>query len=178
VSPGPGRPPWQSGDGLRAIIYGLILMMIGGGVEWLYWCYAGRALRAIAEAAMAGSDDAALAASRAAALSGRRALLEASGCALFAISAVSTSSVFTWPAGVQEAVVGLTLVVAATRLTGIAVRPLVAPDCPRLRLLPIGDAAARRVRRIAVGAAHSSPAGCHCAVYLKGPSRCPRSASP
>ena len=26
---------WQSGDGLRAVIYGLILLLIGGGVEWL-----------------------------------------------------------------------------------------------------------------------------------------------
>ena len=51
---------WQSGDGLRAVIYGLILLLIGGGIEWLYWCYAGCARLAIAEAAMAGSDDAAL----------------------------------------------------------------------------------------------------------------------
>jgi hypothetical protein len=144
---------WQSGDGLRAVIYGLILLLIGGGVEWLYWCYAGRARRAIAEAAMAGSDDAALAPRRAAALSGRRALLEASGCALFALSTVAASLIFIWPAGVQEAVLSLTLIVVATRLTGIAVRPLVAPDCPRLRLLPTGDATARRVRRIAVGLA-------------------------
>jgi small-conductance mechanosensitive channel len=142
---------WQSGDGLRVVIYGLILLLIGGGIEWLYWCYAGRARRAIAEAAMAGSNDTALAPRRAAALSGRRALLEACGCVLFALSTVTASLVFTWPAGVQEAVLGLTLVVAATRLTGITVRPLVNPDCPWLRLLPMGDAAARRVRRIAVG---------------------------
>jgi hypothetical protein len=144
-------------------------MLIGGGVEWLYWCYAGRALRAIAEAAMAGSDDAALALSRAAALSGRRALLEATGCALFAISAVATSSVFTWPAGVQEAAVGLTVVVATTRLIGVAVRPLVAPNCPRLRLLPMSDAAARRVRRIAVGSAAFIAGGSSLRGLFEGP---------
>ena len=60
---------WQSGDGLRAVIYALILLLIGGGVEWLYWCYAGRARQAIAEAALAGSDDAVLAPRRAASLS-------------------------------------------------------------------------------------------------------------
>ena len=122
---------WQSGDGLRAVIYGLILLLIGGGVEWLYWCYAGRARQAIAEAAMSGSDNAVLPPRRAAALSGRRALLEACGCALFATSTVAASSVFNWPAGVQEAVVGFTFVVAAARLTGIAVRVLLAPNCQR-----------------------------------------------
>ena len=29
------------------LIVVLILLLIGGGVEWLYWCYAGRARRAI-----------------------------------------------------------------------------------------------------------------------------------
>ena len=82
---------WQSGDGLRAVVYGLILLLIGGGVEWLYWCYAGRARQAIAEAVMAGSDDAALAPRDAADLSGRRALLEACGCSLFAISTIAAS---------------------------------------------------------------------------------------
>ena len=144
---------WQSGDGLRAVIYGVILLLIGGGVEWLYWCYAGCARLAIAEAAMAGSDDAELAPRCAADLSSRRALLEACGCTLFAISTIAASSAFTWPAGVQEAVVGFTFLVATTRLTGIAVRVILAPDCPRLRLLPLNDAAARQVRRIAIGLA-------------------------
>ena len=64
-------------------------MLIGGGVEWLYWCYAGRARRTIGKAAMAGSDNTALAPRRDAVLSGRRALLEACGCALFALSTVA-----------------------------------------------------------------------------------------
>ena len=59
---------------MRAVTYALILLLIGAGVEWLYWCYAGRARQAVAEAAIAGSDEAPLAPRRAAALSGRRAL--------------------------------------------------------------------------------------------------------
>jgi small-conductance mechanosensitive channel len=164
---------WQTGDGLRAVIYALILLLIGGGVEWLYWCYAGRARQAIAEAAMAGSDDAVLAPRRAAALSGRRALLEACGCALFATSTVAVSSVFTWPAGVQEAVVGFTFVVAAARLTGIAVRVLLAPNCPRLRLLPLDDAAAREVRCIAVGLAAFAAGGSSLRSLCDGPFAAP-----
>ena len=42
---------------------------------------------------------------------------------------------------------------AATRLTDIAVLVLLAPDCPRIRLLALDDPAARQVRRIAVSLA-------------------------
>jgi small-conductance mechanosensitive channel len=164
---------WQSGDGLRAVIYALILLLIGGGVEWLYWCYARRAWQAIAEAAMTGSDHAILGPRRTAALSGRRALLEACGGALFATSTAAASLVFIWPAGVQEAVVGFTFVVATTRLTAIAVRVLLAPDCQRLRLLPLNDAAARQVRCIAVGLAAFVAGGSSLRSLCDGPFAAP-----
>src|SRR6516162_6097354 len=145
---GYGSTAWQSGDGLRAVTYALILLLIGGGVEWLYWCYAGRARRAIAEAAMAGSDHAVPAPRGAVALSARRAVLEARGCVLFAVSIVAASLAFTWPTGLQETVVGIALLVAATRLTAIAVRVLLAPDCPRLRLRCDGVAGSAYRRRL------------------------------
>jgi len=145
---GYGSTAWQSGDGLRAVTYALILLLIGGGVEWLYWCYAGRARRAIAEAAMAGSDHAVPAPRGAVALSARRAVLEACGCVLFAVSIVAASLAFTWPTGLQETVVGIALLVAATRLTAIAVRVLLAPDCPRLRLRCDGVAGSAYRRRL------------------------------
>jgi hypothetical protein len=90
---------------------------------------------------------------RAVALCARRAVLEACGCALFAVSILAASLAFTWPAGLQEAVVGFTILVTATRLTAIVVRVLLSPDCPRLRLLPLDDTTAWQVRRIAVGLA-------------------------
>jgi small-conductance mechanosensitive channel len=164
---------WESGDGLRAITYALVLLLVGGGVEWLYWCYAGRVLRAIAETVMAVGDDTALAPGRAAALSGRRGLLEACGCALFAVSTVVASAAFTWPAEVQEAVVGFTFLVTATRLTDIAVRALLAPHCSRLRLLPLDDAATRRVRRIAVGLAAIAAGGSSLRSLCDGPLAAP-----
>ena len=51
---------WENGAGLRAVTYALILLLIGGGIEWLYWCYAGRARQAIAETVLAESVAAAL----------------------------------------------------------------------------------------------------------------------
>ena len=170
---GYGSTAWQSGDGLRAVTYALILLLIGGGVEWLYWCYAGRARRAIAEAAMAGSDHAVPAPRGAVALSARRAVLEARGCVLFAVSIVAASLAFTWPTGLQETVVGIALLVAATRLTAIAVRVLLAPDCPRLRLLPLDDATAWQVRRIAVGLAAFVAGGSSLRSLCDGPLAAP-----
>ena len=35
----------MSGDGVRAITYCLILLLIGGSVEWLFWTYAHGPLR-------------------------------------------------------------------------------------------------------------------------------------
>ena len=80
----------SNGEMLRAVVYGLILLMIGGGVEWLYWCYAARARRALAELAVAGGDDP-LPPRRAAALALRRAAIEAGGAGLFAATTIGAS---------------------------------------------------------------------------------------
>jgi small-conductance mechanosensitive channel len=164
---------WASGDGLRAITYALILLLIGGGVEWLYWCYAGRARQAIAEAVVAESGGGAMRPRRAASLSGRQALLEACGCAVFAVSTVGACTAFSWPAGVQQAVVGSALVVTAIRLTGIAVGALLAPERPQLRLLSLDDAAARRVRVIAIGLAALVTGGSALQALCEGPLAAP-----
>ena len=150
---------WENGAGLRAVTYELILLLIGGGIEWLYWCYAGRARQAIAETVLAESVDTAPPPRRAASLAGRRALIEICGCGLFVLSIVGASSGFSWPAAVQEAVFGFIFVVAAVRLTGIALRVLLATNSPRLRLLPLDDAVAYRVRRIALGMVAIAAAG-------------------
>jgi small-conductance mechanosensitive channel len=159
---------WENGAGLRAVTYALILLLIGGGIEWLYWCYAGRARQAIAETVLAESVNAALPPRRAASLAGRGALIEICGCGLFALNTVAASSGFSWPAAVQQTVFGFTFVVAAVRLTGIAVRVLLAPSSPRLRLLPLDDAMARRVRRIALGVAAIATAGSSLGAVCEG----------
>ena len=37
----------MSGTGVRAVTYALILLLVGGSVEWLYWSYAFGPLRVI-----------------------------------------------------------------------------------------------------------------------------------
>lgn len=150
---------WQSGDGLRAVTYALILLLIGSGVEWLYWCYAGCARQAIAEAAFADDVEAASSPHRAASLAVRRALLEACGALLFAITAIASSAGFSWPAAVHQAVLGVALTVGAIRLAGIVSRALLSLANPRRRLLPVGDRAARRLRGDAVAAAGIASGG-------------------
>jgi small-conductance mechanosensitive channel len=162
---------WASGDALRAITYALILLLIGGGVEWLYWCYAGRARQAIAEAAMTGTEP--IAPRRAGSLGGRRALLEVFGCALFAVSTIGASSALGWPAAVHDAVVGFAFFVTAVRLTGIGVRLLLAPGCPRLRLLPMDDPAARHIRVIMIGLAALLTGGPSLRALCEGPLAAP-----
>jgi small-conductance mechanosensitive channel len=164
---------WESGDELRAITYALILLLVGGGIEWLYWCYAGRARQAIAEAVVAASAEAAMPPRRGGSLSGRQALLEACGCTLFAVSTVAACTAFSWPAGVQQAVVDFALVVTAIRLMGIAVRVLLAPERPLLRLLPLDDAAARRIRVIVIGLAAFVAGGSALRALCEGPLAAP-----
>jgi hypothetical protein len=151
----------------------LILLLIGSGTEWLYWCYAGPARQAVAQAMLAESVDAALPPRRAASLAGRRALIEICGCVLFALSTVGASSAFRRPAAVQVAVLGFNFVVAAVRLTGLAVRVLLAPGSSHPRLLPLDDAVAQRVRRIALGVARIAAGGPSLGFLCAGPLAAP-----
>jgi hypothetical protein len=83
---------WRSGDILRAAIYCLVLLMIGADAEWLYWCYAGKGWRAIAEAAVGREP---LPPARAATLGLRRAALSAVGAAIFICGVLVPLSIFT-----------------------------------------------------------------------------------
>ena len=87
-----------SGTGVRAVTYGLILLLVGGSVEWLYWTYAYGPLRLV-QSAPAGTPLEALR------LAARKLLLMASGVLLFTLATLATSAAFSWPAGVHETVV-------------------------------------------------------------------------
>jgi small-conductance mechanosensitive channel len=137
-----------SPDMLRAVTDALVLLLIGGGAEWLYWCYAGGARRAIAEAAMAAAQAGAPPARTALALGGRRLLLEAFGLLGFAFAVIGASSAFAWPAGVHAAIVALTLGVAAARAAIITARFVLSPRPARLRLIALDDDEARRRYRL------------------------------
>jgi small-conductance mechanosensitive channel len=134
---------WQSGEILRATTYGLVLLMIGGGAEWLYWCYAGKAWRAIAEAAAAGND--ALPPRRAATLGLRRAALSAFAATLFAAGVLVPSSTFSWPSGVQAGIVATALAIAEIRALCIVSTFILSPRSARLRLATFPTRSARRL---------------------------------
>jgi small-conductance mechanosensitive channel len=136
---------WRSGDVLRAAIYCVVLLMIGGGAEWLYWCYAGKGWRAIAEAA-AGSEP--LSRARMATLGLRRALLSVSGVLMFAGGVLMPASIFSWAIAVQEGVVGVILAVMTMRIARIVIVLILSPHSARLRLLADPDSSARRLALI------------------------------
>ncbi len=132
-------------DALRAVSYGLILLLVGGGVEWLYWCYAG-AVRRGAETREPRSPV------HAAGAGLIRAALDLGGVALFAVAVLAVSAGFDWPAGVQAIVVALALGLAALRGLWAMARLLLSPRSARLRLVDLGDAAARRLHALLVAA--------------------------
>jgi small-conductance mechanosensitive channel len=144
---------WNSPAALRAATYALVLLLIGGGTEWLYWCYAGRARRAIAEAAMAAAQAGAPSGHTVLALAGRRLLLEALGLLGFAVATIGASSAFAWPPGVQAAIVTVTLGVTAARAAVIAARFVLSPRPAPLRPIALDDAEARRRYRLTVALA-------------------------
>ena len=133
---------WWSGDILRAAIYCLVLLMIAGYAEWLYWCYAGKGWRAIAEAAV-GRE--ALRPARAATLGLRRAALSAVGATIFLAGALVPLSLFSWPTEVQASVVGIILAITLIRVGSIASVLILSPHSARLRLVAQPDRSARRL---------------------------------
>ena len=151
------RAAWSgvgdSPDMLRAATDGLVLLMIGGGAEWLYWCYAARARRAVAEAAMVAAQADAPPTQTMLALAGRRLLLEAFGLLVFAVAVIGASSAFVWPPGVHEAIVALTLGVTGARAGVIAARFVLSPRPARLRPIELDDADARRLYRLTMALA-------------------------
>jgi moderate conductance mechanosensitive channel len=129
----------MSGAGVRALTYGLILALIGCGVEWLYWSYAWAPLRAVESTQVASRRHALR-------LGLRRLALLGSGLLLFTFAVITASAAFTWPRGVQEAVIAATLFVVVLRSAWLAVSVLLAPGLAKLRLVPVE---ARNVGRLA-----------------------------
>ncbi len=119
----------MSGSGVRAVTYLWILLLIGCGVEWLYWTYAWAPMRAIESMSVANPRQAFR-------LGMRRLLLLGAGLLAFTLAIIAGSAGFAWPKGVQEAVVAATLFILVLRLAWIAVSVVLAPGLSRLRLVP------------------------------------------
>jgi small-conductance mechanosensitive channel len=135
----------MTGMGVRALTYVVILLLVGIGVEWLYWSYAYGSMRA-AQAAPIGSPRQALRPGL------RRFFLRLWGLLLFALAAIGTSAAFAWPRGVQELVIAATLFLLVLRFSWAVVALVLAPGQPRLRLVPVtgGNAAALAAIAMAV----------------------------
>ena len=120
----------MSGTGVRAVTYSLILLLIGGSVEWLYWTYAYGPLRAL-QATVARSPREALR------LGLRRLLLLCCGVLLFTGATIAASAGLAWPEGVHEAVVAVTLWLMVVRLSWALVETVLAPGRSARRLVPV-----------------------------------------
>jgi small-conductance mechanosensitive channel len=122
----------MSPGGVAVFTYVVILLLVGIGVEWLYWTYAYSSLRAVRSGVPASRLEALR-------LALRLLALRASGLMLFTVAAIGASAAFSWPAGVQELVIATALLVLVLRLAWILVSGVLAPGRPRLRLVPVAD---------------------------------------
>ena len=127
---GTTKAAMMTGMGVRAFTYVVILLLVGIGIEWLYWSYAYAASRA-AQAAPTASPRQALRPAL------RRFFLRLCGLFLFAVAAIGASAAFSWPRGVQELVIAATLFLVVLRFAWIVVALVLAPGQPRLRLVPV-----------------------------------------
>jgi moderate conductance mechanosensitive channel len=125
----------MSATGVAAFTYIVILLLVGIGVEWLYWTYAYAPLRAI-DSTLPASPRQALR------LALRRLALVVTGLLIFTVAAVGASAAFSWPAGVQELVVAAALLVLVLRLAWALIGTVLAPRRPAMRLVPIANASA------------------------------------
>ena len=133
----------MTGMGVRAFTYVVILLLVGIGVEWLYWSYAYASMRA-AQAAPISSPRQALRPGL------RRFFLRLWGLLLFALAAIGTSAAFAWPRGVQELVIAATLFVLVLRFAWAVAALVLAPRQPRLRLVPVANGHAGALAAIAM----------------------------
>lgn len=133
----------MSPSGVAAFTYVVILLLVGIGVEWLYWTYAYSPYRALQAAAPASPRQALR-------LALRRLVLLVSGLVIFTVAAVGASAAFSWPSGVQELVVAAALLLLVLRLAWIVIAVVLAPGRPRWRLVPVADESARPLAALAM----------------------------
>ena len=129
------RSALMSPAGVAVFTYVVILLLVGIGIEWLYWTYAYSALRAIQSTVPASRREALR-------LALRRLAFQVSGLVFFTFAAIGASAAFSWPAGVQELVIATALLALVLRLAWILIAAVLAPGHPRLRLVPVADAKA------------------------------------
>ena len=135
----------MSPGGVASFTYVVILLLVGIGVEWLFWTYAYSPYRAIQSSVPASRG-------QALALALRRLVFRLTGLLLFTVAAIGASAAFAWPRGVQELVVAATLLALVLRLAWSIASIVLTPGRPRLRLVPVADPAAGWLARFVMTA--------------------------
>ncbi len=131
---------WQeqvSGDQtLRSIIYVVIFLAIGGGLEWLYRQYT---LQPMLRLELQRS----LSLGHRFSAAVLRALLISGGLFIFSIGTIGTFLSFSWPAFIENTVLNLLTIVITIRIASTVSMFFLAPRVPELRLVPLDTALAR-----------------------------------
>jgi moderate conductance mechanosensitive channel len=120
----------SDGIAVRAVTFALILVIIGAGLEWLYWTFAAAPLRAVISTTATTPR-------QAVGLALRRLAYLGSGVILFTASTVSAALIFPWPPNVDVIVIAATALVVAVRGAWIITDIVVSPHHPSLRLAAI-----------------------------------------
>ena len=132
---------WHSGmtavDTLRSVIYLLIFLFIGFGLEWLYWCYASLKLHQLELSDVSGLKASAERASTVG-------LLRLGGATLFSLGCVGTFLFFDWAELAGQVVLSVLFVAVSLRILLVASRVVFAPASEHLRMVPMATPMARR----------------------------------
>ena len=120
----------SDGTAVQAVTFSLILVIIGAGLEWLYWTFAAAPLRAIISTTAATPRQAMV-------LALQRLALLGFGLVLFTSSILAATMTLPWPPNVDGIVIAATVFVVAVRGTWIIADVIVSPHHPSLRLTAI-----------------------------------------
>jgi moderate conductance mechanosensitive channel len=120
----------SDGTAVRAVTFALILVIVGAGLEWLYWSFAAAQLRAVISTITTTPR-------QAVGLALRRLAYLGFGVLLFTASTVGAALILPWPANVAAMVIAATALVVAVRSAWISADVVVSPHHPSLRLAAI-----------------------------------------
>lgn len=133
-----------TGNGILTITYGLILVIVGAGAEWLYWTYASPVVRAVESAPVANPR-------RGFRLAMRRFGVRFFGLALFVVGIVGAAAYFNWPSGFDGFVIASILLTMIVRFAWLCANTIASPGNPQLRLAAIEPGHAGRFVAATVG---------------------------
>jgi small-conductance mechanosensitive channel len=121
---------------LRSIIYLLIFLFVGAGLEWLYTQYAGPKLLSLELQKTQSLKHKTC-------IGVYRALLTLGGLLCFALGSIGVFLAFSWPALVAYLVLEILITILSFRVILTAIRFLIAPRVRELRLVPLTNKQAK-----------------------------------